>query len=138
MSSEQDKNPETASFKVNDKRAFREDGTPRDAAPEAPVESAKPAPSEAQKPKKAAVPAIDFGTFLFSLSTSALVHMGEVADPGGEEHPINLTLAKQTIDIISMLKEKTKGNLSPDEQNLIDHLLYDLRMRFVAKAKTKG
>lgn len=88
-----------------------------------------------QDAKKKSIPGIDFGTFLLSLSTNALVHMGEVADPGGESHPQNLTLAKQTIDIIAMLKEKTKNNLTTDEQDLIDHILYDLRIRFVAKTR---
>lgn len=80
--------------------------------------------------------AIDFGTFLLSLSTSALVHMGEVADPAViGDVPIDLVLAKQTIDIIGMLKEKTKSNLTPEEDNLINHLLYDLRLRYVQKTK---
>jgi hypothetical protein len=80
---------------------------------------------------------IDFGTFLLSLSTSALVHMGEVADPNliGEEVSLDLELAKQTIDIIGMLKEKTKNNLTSEEENLINHLLYDLRLRYVQKTK---
>jgi hypothetical protein len=80
--------------------------------------------------------AIDFGTFLLSLSTNALVHMGESADPNVMgDIPIDLVLAKQTIDIIGMLKEKTKNNLTPQEDNLINHLLYDLRLRYVQKTK---
>ena len=80
--------------------------------------------------------AIDFGTFLLSLSTSALVHMGEVADPSViGDVPVDLVLAKQTIDIIGMLKEKTKNNLTNEEENLINHLLYDLRLRYVQKTE---
>jgi Domain of unknown function (DUF1844) len=79
---------------------------------------------------------IDFGTFLLSLSTNALVHMGESEDPNLlGDIPVDLALAKQTIDIIGMLKEKTKGNLTPQEENLINHVLYDLRLRYVQKTK---
>lgn len=82
------------------------------------------------------LPEIDFATFLLSLSTSALVHLGDVADPhSGQEIPPDLPLAKQTIDIIRLLKEKTKGNLTREEQDLIEHILYDLQMRYVQKTK---
>ena len=79
---------------------------------------------------------IDFGTFLLSLSTNALALMGESEDLTTiGEVQVDLVLAKQTIDIIAMLKEKTKGNLSPEEENLFNHVLYDLRLRYVQKTK---
>lgn len=77
------------------------------------------------------LPEINFVTFIFSLSTSALIQLGEIQDPTGEQQSKNLPLAKQTIDLIGMLKEKTKGNLTPDEEKLTENILYDLRMRYV-------
>jgi hypothetical protein len=77
------------------------------------------------------LPEINFINFLFSLSTSVLIQLGEIQDPVSEEIAKNLPLAKQTIDLIGMLKEKTKGNLTPDEEKLIENILYDLRIRYV-------
>ena len=81
--------------------------------------------------KKSDLPAINFSTFIFSLNSSALVHLGAIADPiTGSMHK-ELTIAKQTIDILAMLKEKTKGNLTDDEDKLLSHILHDLRIKFV-------
>jgi hypothetical protein len=77
------------------------------------------------------LPEIDFTSFIFSLSTSALIQLGEIEDPFTKTSVKNLPLAKQTIDLIGMLKEKTKGNLTPDEERLIEYVLYDLRMKYV-------
>ena len=76
-----------------------------------------------------------FSTFILSLSTSALVHLAELPDPVSNEKKVNLQLAKQTIALIEMLKEKTKGNLTGEEDRLIDDLLYDLRLKYVQAAK---
>jgi hypothetical protein len=81
--------------------------------------------------REAPLPEITFPNFVISLSTSALIQLGEIEDPTVGKAEKNLPLAKQTIDIIGMLKEKTKGNLSGDEEKLIDYVLYDLRMRYV-------
>ncbi|MEI6152646.1 MAG: DUF1844 domain-containing protein [Deltaproteobacteria bacterium] len=78
---------------------------------------------------------LTFSTFVLSLSTSVLVNLGELPDPLKNEKDINLPLAKQTIGIIEMLMEKTKGNLTEDEDRLIDGMLYDLRMKYVEAAK---
>ncbi|MCX5809206.1 MAG: DUF1844 domain-containing protein [Proteobacteria bacterium] len=78
---------------------------------------------------------LTFATFILSLSTSVLVNLGELPDPLKNEKDINLPLAKQTIGIIEMLMEKTKGNLTEDEDRLIDSMLYDLRMKYVEAAK---
>jgi hypothetical protein len=78
------------------------------------------------------LPAIDFSTFILSLSSSALYHMGLFADPeSGERAEPNLPVARQTIDTLELLREKTRGNLTDEESKLFDSLLYDLRMRFV-------
>jgi hypothetical protein len=76
-------------------------------------------------------PKIDFATFIFSLNSAVLVHLGQIADPATDEKAKNLTLAKQTIDILAMLEEKTKGNLDKDEAGMLKNILYDLRIIYV-------
>ncbi len=83
-----------------------------------------------------ALPEIDFGTFVMSLASSALVHLGEVAHPDTGAPQANLALAKQTIDILGMLKEKTRGNLTKEEGELLENLLLDLRMKYVHRKKS--
>jgi Domain of unknown function (DUF1844) len=77
-------------------------------------------------------PAISFAGFVISLATTAAVHFGDYADPvtGKKEEP-NLPAAHQMIELITMLQDKTKGNLTPDEAKLVEDLLYELRMRFI-------
>jgi hypothetical protein len=85
-----------------------------------------------------ALPEIDFGTFVMSLASSVLVHLGEIPHPDlaeSEKSEANLPLAKQTIDMLGMLQDKTRGNLSNEEQQLLTNLLYDLRMKYVAATK---
>jgi hypothetical protein len=82
-----------------------------------------------------AYPPIDFHTFILSLGSSALLHMGELDSPDGRPGEIDLPLAKHTIDVIAMLQEKTKGNLTAPEANLVESLLFDLRLRYVDKSK---
>jgi hypothetical protein len=77
------------------------------------------------------LPEITFSNFLLSVSTSALIQLGVIQDPNMKEPAKHLPLAKQTIDLITMLREKTKGNLTSDEEKLIDTILYDLRLRYV-------
>lgn len=81
------------------------------------------------------LPQIDFATFVLSLSHSALVQLGEAPDPDTNETHLDLGLAKQNIDILGMLEEKTKSNLTGDEERLLAQVLFDLRMRFVEKSK---
>jgi hypothetical protein len=75
--------------------------------------------------------ATDFQTFLLSLVSSAMLHLGEVPDPDTNERKVNLAMAQQTIDILTMLREKTSGNLTAEEDSLFGRLLYDMRLRFV-------
>ena len=78
------------------------------------------------------LPKIDFSTFVLSLATSALYHLGLSPDPSGEPAPKpNLPLARQTIDTLEMLEEKTRGNLDEEEAKLIKSVLYQLHMGFV-------
>ncbi len=83
------------------------------------------------------MPKINFATFIYSLSTSVLVHLGDVPDPTGQESRADLPLAKQTIDILGMLKEKTAGNLEEEESRFLENILTDLRMRFVQVSSEK-
>ena len=75
---------------------------------------------------------INFAGFVLSLATTAAVHFGDIPDPNtGQKATPNLQAAGQMIEILGMLQEKTKGNLLDPEVQLIDDLLYQLRMRFV-------
>lgn len=80
--------------------------------------------------------ALNFSTFILSLSTSVLVNLGELPDPITNEKQVNLSIAKQTISVIEMLKEKTKGNLTEEEDRLINSMLYELMMKYVEAAKS--
>jgi hypothetical protein len=81
-------------------------------------------------------PAISFAGFVLSLATTAAVHFGDIADPNtGERMETDLLAAHQMIDLIALLQEKTKGNLTPDEAKLVEDLLYELRMRYVQAQK---
>jgi hypothetical protein len=82
-----------------------------------------------------ALPQIDFATFILSLSHSALMHLGEVPHPDTEKVERDLPLAKQNIDLLGLLEEKTKGNLTGDEERLLHQVLFDLRMRYVELTK---
>jgi len=76
-------------------------------------------------------PPVNFTNFVISLSTSALFHFGDFPESEGGKAQKNLPAVKQTIDILDMLNEKTKGNLDQDEDNLIKGVLYELKMRYV-------
>lgn len=143
---------EDKGFSVKDRRMFSQEGGAReDTAPEAAGEEGtegpsprREAPGEGGKPERggreeekreAPWPEMNFSGFVLSLHTSALFHFGDFQDPGSGERKVDLDAAKQTIDILSMLKEKTAGNLTENEQRLIDGALFELRMRYV---KEKG
>jgi len=81
---------------------------------------------------------IDFSTFVLSLTGSAMVHLGAVPDPSGEKHEPNLELARQTVDILTMLRLKTQGNLDGREAELLDRVLHDIRVAYVDAAKRAG
>ena len=83
------------------------------------------------KQQETPLPEISFINLIFSLSTSALIQLGEIQDPITQQLAKNLPLAKQTIDLIGMLEEKTRGNLTSDEKKVLENILYDLRMRYV-------
>jgi len=80
---------------------------------------------------------VTFPSFVFSLSTSALMLMGEQLDPRQGKIPVNLPQAKEIIDILSVLEAKTKGNLDTEEQQMLTDMLYALRMKYVDLASGK-
>ncbi|MFO7709419.1 MAG: DUF1844 domain-containing protein [Desulfobacterales bacterium] len=123
-------------FVVKDRRMFSEEGRPEEAPRAEPAQKdatadAEPKGGQAQAP----LPKINFPTFVASLNASALVHLGVIEDPVSGTAEKNLPMAKQTIDILSMLQEKTSGNLTTDEEAMLKSILYDLRILYV---KEKG
>ena len=90
------------------------------------------APSDGEKAEPFQV---DFSTFIMSLTSSAFYHLGDMADPTTGKKEINLPAVQQTIDMLVMLREKTKGNLKEDESKLLEQLIYELQVKYVAKKK---
>ena len=129
-------------FVVRDKRQFTPDGevktdaeTKKDdtkAEVQAETEAKK---DESQQHEPVKLPEINFPSFILSLISSALLHFGDIPDPISGTKERNLPMAKQTIDILGVLKEKTQGNLTNDEEQLIDNLLHDLRIKYVEESK---
>jgi len=138
---------EEKEFQVRDRRAYLsgEGGE----APEKKTSEKKPSLEEKARP--ASQPAhsggtaeqgegafpVNFSSFILSLATSALIHLGEEANPATGEKSIQLPMARQVIDLLSLLEEKTKGNLSKEEEALISQVLFTLRMKFVETEKKR-
>jgi hypothetical protein len=138
---------EDKGFVVKDRRRFSEEAGSEE--PKAAAEAG--APEQEKEAEKAAAsgtgeasdkaqgrgpfPEVSLATFVISLSSSALVHLGEIPEPETNQSHVDLPIAKQIIDTLGMLQEKTKGNLDQDEDRLLRSVLYDLRMRYVEKAK---
>ena len=78
---------------------------------------------------------VELRTFLLSLASNAMLHLGAIPDPETNEPNVNLPLARHTIDILTMLNSKMAGNLSSEEEELFENLLYDLRLRFIEKSQ---
>ena len=103
--------------------------------------SANPEPAgSASEPPESDLPRVDFSTFALSLGTSALYHLGVVPHPetGQRVSPPDLALARNTIDTLEMLEEKTRGNLDAQERELVEGLLYELRMHYVEAGKARA
>ncbi len=138
---------EESSFRITDKRQFREDGDRRESIEDEtpPTEQAQPeSPSPASSAEAGAAPVvgeappgtqppIDFPSYILSYYTQGLVLLGEVPNPYSNKKEEDLQASKHTIDILGLLEEKTKGNLSEEEQKLLESVLYELRMKFMAK-----
>lgn len=127
---------EEKGFVIKDRRAFDDKGEVKD-------QERKEEPRKEEPGKKAPgreteempLPEVNFNSLIFSLSSTALINLGEIADPHTGQTEKDLPLAKHSIDTIAMLKDKTKGNLNPEEQRFVDTILADLRWRYVKKAE---
>jgi len=136
--SDSDRKP--GNFTVTDRRAFDASGDAKD-NPSAPAaKPAEPAPTEAPQtagPSRAereaarSLPPADLATLVLSLGSSAVAYLGEEPGPEGGEPTRNLPMAKHAIDLLSVLEEKTKGNLTSEEAQILESLLFDLRLRYV-------
>jgi hypothetical protein len=131
MASKKNDDDREKSFVVRDRRFSAQKEEERTSQPEPEEKKEETPPEETEQDQKTALPEISFANLIFSLSTSAFIQLGEIKDPATQQAEKNLPLAKQTIDLIGLLQEKTKGNLTPEEAQLMEHVLYDLRMRYV-------
>ncbi len=143
---------EKKDFVVKDRRIFSEENTEAESteksetkettesaettqATETDGVGSEPGSEEATSDENFQLPEINFPTFIFSLNSSALVHLGVIEDPATQQKVKNLPMAKQTIDILGMLEEKTKGNLPDDEASMLKTMLYELRMLYVKESQ---
>ena len=87
------------------------------------------------KEGRCVMPEVTFPAFVMSLNTSALYHLGEIADPQTGKRVVEYDLARHAIDTLVLIQNKTKGNLTPDEEELLKNILYDIKIRFVKAVK---
>jgi hypothetical protein len=136
---------EKKDFVVNDRRMFSEENREaetqdQEASADSPAEDEAAASSSAEESpaaearQKTPLPKINFSTFVVSLNASALMNLGAIEDPTSGQTNKDLAMAKQTIDILCLLEEKTAGNLSTDETSLLKSILYDLRIIYVKES----
>jgi hypothetical protein len=118
---------EEPKFKVKDRRRFEADGTTKDEVEETPNQGSAPE----EEPG-----VLDFTAFVASIATNAIAGMGDLPGAEAQDLPKNLDLAKQYIDILAMLQDKTRGNLTQDEEQGLQQILTQLRMRFVEVSKS--
>ena len=138
---------EEKGFVIKDRRMFSEgkdeemDKKPdHEETDESPLEDASAsvtgdAQDKIEDEEETLLPEVNFPTFIMSLNASALVHLGVIEDPATGQSTKNLPMAKQTIDILSMLEEKTRGNLAKDEEDILRNILYDLRIAYVRQTE---
>ena len=142
MASEEGKQTEGKGFTVQDRRRFSpETGEARQDAPEqtaaqAVAEKAQAAEASRESQQET-LPEINFSAFVISLSTQVLMNLGEIANPINGKVETDVPVAKQMIDILGMLKDKTRGNLNGSEDRLMEDILFDLRMKYVEAVKKR-
>jgi hypothetical protein len=139
---------EDKGFTVKDKRfsqqsdeekdRLREASKQQETARETYETEANKSQSTAGPKAEGPLPEISFASFIMSLGTSVFFHLGDLPHPETGVAEKNLPMAKQTIDLLGILREKTRHNLTPEEENIFDHLLYDLRMRYVKEIAKSG
>ncbi|HDR16939.1 MAG TPA: DUF1844 domain-containing protein [Desulfobacteraceae bacterium] len=131
---------EEKGFVIKDRRAFYGEGRVKEQEEPGREKYEKPSGGSGESSKEAGggstpLPEVNFTSLIFSLSSSALLHLGEMADPQSGKIALDLPLAKHAIDTIAMLKDKTKGNLNEEERKFTETVLTDLRWRYVRAAK---
>jgi len=125
---------EEKGFEVNDRRKAAAEG----AVPEAGTAGAAKEEERVREIKgEGDMPAIDFIAFISSLAATALMHLGEKLSPDQPDGMKNLDAAKQMIDLLDLLKVKTKGNLDKEEIDMLENILYNLKMRYVMETTGK-
>ena len=124
---------EEKGFIIRDRRGVQSDSAEKTGETAAQTQAAKPAEPAPKQP----VPPINFLSFVYSLATSALICLGEPVGEGATGHAPDLAQAQEIIDILTMLESKTKGNLTADEEALLQEMLYTLRIKFVERAKAR-
>ena len=127
---------EDKGFIIKDRRVFAEgdqgiEDKKESSGKEVKDQAQKDTTPEEEQEQEIHLPEINFATFIISLNASALVHLGVIDDPASGKKVKNLAMGKQTIDILSMMEEKTKGNLTTEEENMLKNILYDLRIIYV-------
>jgi hypothetical protein len=127
---------EEMGFIIKDKRSLDEKGELKEEGQEEEIkgEEKKKEPQK-EDSQRVPLPEASLSSLIFSLSSSALLHLGEIADPQTGEKKGDFPLAKHSIDTIGMLKEKTKGNLTEEEDKFLESILTDLRWRYVKATK---
>ncbi|SPD73221.1 conserved hypothetical protein [uncultured Desulfobacterium sp.] len=129
---------EDKGFVVKDRRSFDEKGDLKEKAAEEPAEkkaAEEKSPPRTEKGETTPLPEANFTALIFSLSSTALFHLGDIPDPQTGEKHMDLPMAKQTIDTIAMLQQKTTGNLTEEEKKFTEIILADLRWRFIKASK---
>jgi hypothetical protein len=130
---EDKKGPED--FKVVDRRSFSTDGsrleTEGTEKPNPEEEGRSAAAGADQAEPSPAVAPVGFHTLVSYLATTAMFQLGLLAGPSGEKIPLDLANARRTLDLLGILQEKTRGNLSTEEAQLLDDVLYELRLSFI-------
>ena len=145
-----DSDQKTGNFTVTDRRAFDPGGAPKSEPPVSQDKSDNKSDdkpddkldNKADKPVEAApaaqarsLPPADFATLVLSLGSSAVMYLGQSEGPEGKKPARNLPMAKHAIDLLTVLEGKTKGNLSSEEEQILESLLFDLRLRYVEALK---
>jgi hypothetical protein len=127
------KEQEEQGFRITDKRGFHEDGETR--APESAEKTfGQESPADTGNSQdNASRPPIDFPSYILGYYTQGIVFLGEVPNPYTNKKEEDVEAARHIIDLLSMMEQKTKGNLSSEEQQLLESVLYELRMKFMAK-----
>ena len=125
---------EERGFIIRDRRGGGDGSAEKTGEAEPRAQAAGPGESAQSQP----VPPVNFLTFVYSMGTSALMYLGEPIGEGATGPPPNLTHAQEIIDILTMLESKTKGNLTPEEDTLLQEMLYTLRIKFVERAKRQS